>query len=161
MGHFARECPNPDPQPTKAVGKLHHRLEAETPVTRALLNEFFNKLVRSEKKNDITKAKLKKARQQAANPADPSAQPQAPQNQPVAPAQPVTPPQAAAPRKAQVGRPPKQAKPKASPAAPAGAQPVKGKPKAGKAKAKNQPVQAGNKPRKLDRGGKCTSRGGI
>ena len=146
MGHFARECPNPDPQPTKAVGKLHHTLEAETPVTRALLNEFFNKLVRSEKKNDITKAKLKKARQQAANPANPSTQPQAPQNQPAAPAPPVTPPQAAAPRKAQVGRPPKQAKPKASPAAPAGAQPVKGKPKAGKAKAKNQPVQAGINP---------------
>ena len=59
MGHFARECPNP--QPTKAVGKLHYTLEAETPVTRALLNEFFNKLVRSEKKNDITKAKFKKA----------------------------------------------------------------------------------------------------
>ena len=33
MGHFTRECPNPDPQPTKAVGKLHHTLEAETPVT--------------------------------------------------------------------------------------------------------------------------------
>ena len=146
MGHFARECPNPDPQPTKAVGKLHHRLEAETPVTRGLLNEFFNKLVRSEKRNDITKAKLKKARQQAANPADPAAQPQAPQNQPAAPAQPVTPPQAAAPRKAQVGRPPRQVKPKAAPAAPAGAQPVKGKPKVAKAKAKNQPVQAGINP---------------
>ena len=113
MGHFARECPNPDPQPTKAVGKLHHTLEAETPVTRALLNKFFNKLVRSEKKNDITKAKLKKARQQVANQANPPAQPQTPQHQPATPTPPVTPPQAAAPRKAQVGRPPKQAKPKA------------------------------------------------
>ena len=138
MGHFARECPNPNPQPTKAVGKLHHTLEAETLVTQALLNEFFNKLVRSEKKNDITKAKLKKARQQTPNQANPPAQPQTPQHQPAAPASPATPPQAAAPRKAQVGRPPKQAKPKAPQAAPAGAQPVKGKPKAVKAKAKNQ-----------------------
>ena len=90
MGHFARECPNPDPQPTKPVGKLHHILEAETPVTRALLNEFFNKLVRSEKRNDITKAKLKKARQQAAKAADPTGQPQAPQGQPAPPTQPAS-----------------------------------------------------------------------
>ena len=45
-----------------------------------------------------------------------------------------------------MGRPPRQAKPKAPPAAPAAAQPAKGKPKVGKAKAKNQPVQAGINP---------------
>ena len=50
LGHFARDCPNQDPQPTKALGRLHHTLEAETPIGRSLLNEFFNKLMRSRKK---------------------------------------------------------------------------------------------------------------
>ena len=50
VGHFARDCPTQDPQPTKALGRLHHMLEAETPIGRSLLNEFFNKLMRSEKK---------------------------------------------------------------------------------------------------------------
>ena len=45
VGHFARDCPNQDPQPTKALGRLHHTLEAETPIGRSLLNEFFNKLM--------------------------------------------------------------------------------------------------------------------
>ena len=35
VGHFARDCPNQDPQPTKALGRLHHTLEAETPISRA------------------------------------------------------------------------------------------------------------------------------
>ena len=48
VGHFARDCPNQDPQPTKALGKLHHTLEAETPIGRSLLNEFFNKLMQSQ-----------------------------------------------------------------------------------------------------------------
>ena len=48
VGHFARDCPNQDPQPTKALGRLHHTLEAETPIGRSLLNEFFNKLMWSE-----------------------------------------------------------------------------------------------------------------
>ena len=64
VGHFARDCPTQDPQPTKALGRLHHMLEAETPIGRSLLNEFFNKLMRSERKQEIAKAKLKKARQQ-------------------------------------------------------------------------------------------------
>ena len=64
VGHFARDCPTQDPQPTKALGRLHHTLEAETPIGRSLLNEFFNNLMRSERKQEITKAKLKKARQQ-------------------------------------------------------------------------------------------------
>ena len=64
VGHFARDCPTRDPQPTKALGRLHHTLEAETPIGRSLLNEFFNKLMRSERKQEIAKAKLKKARQQ-------------------------------------------------------------------------------------------------
>ena len=49
VGHFARDCPTQDPQPTKALGRLHHTLEAETPIGRSLLNEFFNKLMRSER----------------------------------------------------------------------------------------------------------------
>ena len=64
VGHFARDCPNQYPQPTKALGRLHHTLEAETPIGRSLLNEFFNKLMRSERKQEIAKAKLKRARQQ-------------------------------------------------------------------------------------------------
>ena len=106
VGHFARDCPTQDPQLTKALGRLHHTLEAETPIGRSLLNEFFNKLMRSERKQEIAKAKLKKARQQLnvqANPqqvqigggaiATPPAQPM------VAPAGPpaVTPPQATVP----------------------------------------------------------------
>ena len=63
VGHFAKDCPTQDPQPTKALGGLHHTLEAETPIGRSLLNEFFNKLMRSERKQEIAKAKLKKARQ--------------------------------------------------------------------------------------------------
>ena len=43
MGHFARECTQ-DANPTRAIGKLHHTLEAETPVARSLLTEFFNKV---------------------------------------------------------------------------------------------------------------------
>ena len=64
VGHFARHCPTQDPQPTKVLGRLHHTLEAETPIGRSLLNEFFNKLMRSERKQEIAKAKLKKVRQQ-------------------------------------------------------------------------------------------------
>ena len=41
VGHFARDCPTQDPQLTKALGRLHHTLEAETPIGRSLLNEFF------------------------------------------------------------------------------------------------------------------------
>ena len=112
VGHFARDCPTQDPQPTKAFGRLHHTLEAETPIGRSLLNEFFNKLMRSERKQEIAKAKLKKARQQLNVQASPQ-QTQAGVSAPVtAPAQvtaipagspAVTPPQANVPRKAQVG----------------------------------------------------------
>ena len=62
MGHFARECTQ-DINPTKAIGKLHHTLEAETPIAKSLLTEFFNKLMRVQRKHDIVQAKLKKARQ--------------------------------------------------------------------------------------------------
>ena len=62
MGHFARECKQ-DVNPTRAIGKLHHTLEAETPVAKSLLTEFFNKLMRVQRKHDIVQAKLKKARQ--------------------------------------------------------------------------------------------------
>ena len=62
MGHFARECTQ-DINPMKAIGKLHHTLEAETPIAKSLLTEFFNKLMRVQRKHDIVQAKLKKARQ--------------------------------------------------------------------------------------------------
>ena len=62
MGHFARECTQ-DINPTKAIGKLHHTLEAKTPIAKSLLTEFFNKLMRVQRKHDIVQAKLKKARQ--------------------------------------------------------------------------------------------------
>ena len=126
VGHFARDCPTQDPQLTKALGRLHHTLEAETPIGRSLLNEFFNKLMRSERKQEIAKAKLKKARQQLNVQAGPQ-QVQAGESAPVAaPAQTtvtpvgsptVTPPQANVPRKAQVGRPARVAKPKPAPPA--------------------------------------------
>ena len=124
VGHFARDCPNQDPQLTKALGRLHHTLEAETPIGRSLLNEFFDKLMRSERKQEIAKAKLKKARQQInvqANPQQVQVGGGAPVATPAqaiaAPAGPpaVTLPQANVPRKAQVGRPARVAKPKPVP----------------------------------------------
>ena len=130
VGHFARDCPTQDPQLTKALGRLHHTLEAETPIGRSLLNEFFKKLMRSERKQEIAKAKLKKARQQlnvqtspqqvqvgggapAATPAQAAAAPVGP------PA--VTPPQANVLWKVQVGRLARIAKPKPVPPAAAAA----------------------------------------
>ena len=124
VGHFARDCPTQDPQPTKVLGRLHHTLEAETPIGRSLLNEFFNKLMRSERKQEIAKAKLKKVRQQLNVQANPQqvqvgggATATTPAQAMVAPAGPtaVTPPQATVPRKAQVGRPARILKPKAGP----------------------------------------------
>ena len=53
VGHVARDCTNQNPQPTKALGRLHHTLEAETPISRSLLNEFFNKLMWSERRQNI------------------------------------------------------------------------------------------------------------
>ena len=64
MGHFARDCTH-DANLTRAIGKLHHTLEAETPVAKSLLTEFFNKLMRVQRKHNIVQAKLKKERQQA------------------------------------------------------------------------------------------------
>ena len=153
VGHFARDCPNQDPQPTKALGRLHHTLEAETPIGRSLLNEFFNKLMRSERKQEIAKAKLKKARQQLnvqANPQQvqvgggtPAATPAQAAAAPVGPPV-VTPPQANVPRKAQVGRPARVAKPKPSPSATAAAAAPKKatppKPPVMRNKTKNQPT---------------------
>ena len=155
MGHFARDCPTQDPQPTKALGRLHHTLEAETPIGRSLLNEFFNKLMRSERKQEIAKAKLKKAKQQLNVQINPP-QVQAGGNAPVAaPAQAtaipagsptVTPPQANVPRKAQVGRPAKVAKPKPVPPAAAAATAPKKvtppKPPVTRSKTRNQPTSA-------------------
>ena len=153
VGHFARDCPTQDPQLTKALGRLHHTLEAETPIGRSLLNEFFNKLMWSERKQEIAKAKLKKARQQLNIQANPQqvqagggatattlAQVMAaPAGLPA-----VTPPQANVPQKAQVGRPVRTAKPKpVSPAAAAAVAPKKAsppKPPVTRSKTKNQPM---------------------
>ena len=121
---WARDCPNQDPQPTKVLGRLHHTLEAETPISRSLLNEFFNKLMRSERRQEIAKAKLKKARQQLNTQAGQSQAPvggSVPTSSPAqvasSPAAPpvVTPPPANVPQKAQVGRPARMAKPKPAP----------------------------------------------
>ena len=153
VGHFARDCPTQDPQPTKALGRLHHTLEAETPIGRSLLNEFFNKLMRSERKQEIAKAKLKKARQQLNVQANPQqvqvgggTSVAAPAQATAAPAGPpaVTPPQANVPRKAQVGRPARITKPKpVPPAAAAAAAPKKAtppKPPVTRSKTRNQPT---------------------
>ena len=153
VGHFARDCPTQDPQPTKALGRLHHTLEAETPIGRSLLNEFFNKLMRSERKQEIAKAKLKKARQQLNVQANPQqvqvgggAIATTPAQPVVAPTGPpaVTPPQATVPRKAQVGRPARIPKPKAVPPAAAAAVAPKRnpppKPPVARGKVKNQPT---------------------
>ena len=153
VGHSARDCPNQDPQLTKALGRLHHTLEAETPIGRSLLNEFFNKLMQSERKQKIAKAKLKKARQQLnilANPQQvqvgggaPAATSAQAAAAPVEPPE-VTPPQANVPRKAQVGRPARVAKPKPSPSAvAAAAAPKKAappKPPVTRSKIRNQPA---------------------
>ena len=153
MGHFARDCPTQDPQPTKALGRLHHTLEAETPIGRSLLNEFSNKLMWSERKQEIAKAKLKKARQQLNVQANPQqvqvgggAIATTPAQAMAAPAGPpaVTPPQANVPRKVQVGRPARIAKPKPMPpAAPAAVAPKKvspPKPPVTRSRTRNQPT---------------------
>ena len=59
-GHFTRDCPNQDPQPTKALGRLHHTLESETPISRTPLNEFFNKLMRVGKEAGNCKSQIEK-----------------------------------------------------------------------------------------------------
>ena len=109
--------------------------------------------MRSERKQEITKAKLKKARQQlnvqdilqqvqvgGGTPAATSAQAAA---EPIGPPA-VTPPQADVPRKAQVGRPARVAKPKPSPSAMAAAAALKRatppKPPVTRSKTRNQPA---------------------
>ena len=150
VGHFARDCPNLDPQPTKALGRLHHTLEAETPISRFPLNESFNKLMHSERKQEIAKAKLKKARQQLCMQSNPNLVQVGGGNVPISPAKAtptsaaspaVTPPPANVPRKAQVGRPARVTKPKPLPSATA-VGPKKApqpKPPVTRGKAKNQP----------------------
>ena len=120
VGHFARDCPNQDTQPMKVIGEVSLiPLEVETPISTSLLNEFFNKLMQLERKQEMAKAKLKKARQQLGTQANPS-QAQAgwvlfqclPQKRHLLLAVPpaVTPLPANVPRKAQVGRPARVAK---------------------------------------------------
>ena len=153
VGHFARDCPNQDPQLTTALGRLHHTLEAETPISRSLLNEFFNKLMRSERKQEIAKAKLRKARQQLGMQANPNQVQVGGGNVPMSPAKvaptpavppAVTPPPANVPRKAQVGRPARVTKPKPPPpaATPGPKKAPQLKPPVTRSKAKNQPTPA-------------------
>ena len=153
VAHFARGCPNQDPQPMKALGRLHHTLEAETPISRSLLKEFFNKLMCSKRKQEIAKAKLKKARQQLGTQANPNQVQVGGGNVPISPTKAtptpavpptVTPPPANVPRKAQVGSPARVTKPKPPPPA-AATGPKKApqpKPPVTRSKAKNQPTPA-------------------
>ena len=109
--------------------------------------------MRSERKQEIAKAKLKKARQQLNVQANPQqvqvrgGTPVAPPTQATAvPAGPpaVTPPQANVPQKAQVGRPARVAKPRPMPPAAAAAiAPKKAtppKPPVSRSKTRNQPM---------------------
>ena len=135
------------------MGRLHHTLEAETPIGRSLLNEFFNKLMQSERKQEIMKAKLKKARQQLSIQTNPQqvqigggTTATTPAQAMTAPAGPpaITPPQATVPRKAQVGRPARIPKPKpVPPAAATTVAPKKvppPKPPVTRSKTRNQPT---------------------
>ena len=85
---------------------MHHSLEADTPITQGLLNDFLNRIIRQEKKNVVVTAKLKKARQQLGGQGVTSGQggPSAPATPPPK-TQPTTPPLPAQPKKAQVKRP--------------------------------------------------------
>ena len=91
MGHFARDCTQ-DANLTRAIGKLHHTLEAETPVVKSLLTEFFNKLMRVQRKHDIVQAKLKKERQQGKGGAPGAADPNLKAPPPVGKARGTNPP---------------------------------------------------------------------
>ena len=115
LGHFARECPKPDPRPSKVRGKMHHTFEADTPITQGLLNDFLNRIIRQEKKNVVVTAKLKKARQQLGGQG--TAPVKGGQPTPATPppkAQPATPPLPAQPKKPQVRRPRRPPEPKAA-----------------------------------------------
>ena len=94
---------------------MHHSLEADTPITQGLLNDFLNRIIQQEKKNVVVSAKLKKARQQLGGQA--AAPVKGGQPTPVTPppkAQPATPPLPAQPKKAQVRRPHRPQDPKAA-----------------------------------------------
>ena len=90
MGHFAQDCTQ-DANPTRAIGKLHHT-EAETPVAKSLLTEFFNMLMRVQRKHDIVQAKLKKERQEGKGGAPGAADPNLKAPLPVGKAEGANPP---------------------------------------------------------------------
>ena len=94
---------------------MHHSLEADTPITQGLLNDFLNRIIRQEKKNVVVSAKLKKARQQLGGQVAAPAKggPPKPATPPPK-VQPTTPPLPAQPKKAQVRRPRRQQDPKAT-----------------------------------------------
>ena len=107
----------------------------------------------SERKQEIAKAKLKKARQQLGTQANPTQVQVGGGNVPISPAKAtptptvppaVTPPPANVPRKAKVGRPARVAKPKPSPPAVATGpkKTPQPKPPVTRSKAKNQPTPA-------------------
>ena len=110
---------------------MHHSIEAETQITKGLLNDFLNKIIKQEKKNVVVNAKLKRARQQLGGQnAAPSKGGQPAPTTPPAKAQPPTPPLPAQPRKPQVRKPSHPPNPKVAgyKKAPAGQPPVnKGK----------------------------------
>ena len=93
---------------------MHHSLEADTPITQGLLNDFLNRIIRQEKKNVVVTAKLKRARQQLEEqPAAPIKRGPPTPATPPPKAQPATPPLPAQPKKAQVRRPRRSEDPKA------------------------------------------------
>ena len=100
---------------------MHHSLEADTPITQGLLNDFLNRIIRQEKKNVVVTVKLKKARQQLGG-------------QGVAPGQGGSPAPTTPPPKVQAATPPLPAQPRKpklkTPDAPPDPKPVKGKNKA-------------------------------
>ena len=119
--------------PTRTLS-LHERWGGDTtpwrqrtPITRSLLNDFLKKLMRSERKQEITKAKLKKAWQQLNTSANPNQTgggavltPPAKLIPPPAGPPAIMPPPANVPRKVQVERPAKVVKPRTPPQAAVG-----------------------------------------
>ena len=43
MGHFARECTQ-DANPTRAIGKLHHTLEADDPSSKVIIDRVLQQV---------------------------------------------------------------------------------------------------------------------
>ena len=92
---------------------MHHSLEADTPITQSLLNDFLKRIISQEKRNVVVSAKLKKARQQLEGQVAAPVKGGPPTSATPSPkTQPAIPPLPAQPRKAQVRRPRRPPDPK-------------------------------------------------